>query len=65
MAFSFSSKGSLFLDPIGRTVRSLQLPVDAGSQQISLNVADVPSGVYFLRISAPGVEEMRKVVIVH
>ncbi len=30
-----------------------------------LNVADVPSGVYFLRISALGVEEMRKVVIVH
>jgi len=58
--FSFS-----LLDLLGRPIRSWQLPVDAGERQISLNVADVPSGVYFLRISAPGVEEMRKVVIVH
>ncbi len=53
------------LDPLGRSVRSWQVPIGAGERQIILNVADVPSGVYFLRISAPGVEEMRKVVIVH
>ncbi len=53
------------LDLLGRPIRSWQLPVDAGERQITLNVADVPSGVYFLRVSAPGVEEIRKVVIVH
>jgi len=53
------------LDPLGRPIRTWQMPVDAGERQITLNVADVPSGVYFLRISTPGVEEMRKVVIVH
>jgi hypothetical protein len=53
------------LDLLGRPIRSWQMPADAGERQITLNVADVPSGVYFLRISAPGVEEIRKVVIVH
>ncbi len=53
------------LDLLGRPIHSWQMSVNAGSQQISLNVTDVSSGVYFLQISAPGLEEMRKVVIVH
>jgi hypothetical protein len=53
------------LDLLGRPIRSWLVPVDAGERQISLNVADVQSGVYFLQVSAPGVEEMRKLVIVH
>ena len=62
---SASHQNFSLLDPLGRPIRSWQMPVDAGERQITLNVADVPSGVYFLRISAPGMEEMRKVVIVH
>jgi hypothetical protein len=52
------------MDLVGRIVNTWQFPA-TGPRDISLNVADVPSGVYFLQISAPGVEEMRKVVIAH
>ena len=53
------------LDPLARPIRSWSLDVASGESQVHLNVADVPSGVYFLKFSAPGVEEVRKVVIVH
>ena len=53
------------LDLLGRPVRAWSLDVSAGESEVSLNDADVPSGVYFLRVSAAGGEEMRKVVIVH
>jgi hypothetical protein len=52
------------MDLVGRAVNVWQFPA-SGLRDITLNVADVPSGVYFLRISVPGVKEMRKVVIVH
>ncbi|MDP4198014.1 MAG: hypothetical protein Q8922_01135 [Bacteroidota bacterium] len=38
---------------------------DPGPRQITLNVADVPSGMYFLRLSAPGIEQVQKVCIAH
>ena len=53
------------IDPLGRPIHSWPLEVSAGETQVHLNVADVPSGVYFLRVSAAGMEEVRKVVIVH
>jgi len=53
------------LDPLGRPIRTWQMPVEAGEQQITLNVADVPSGVYFLRVSGGGVDEVKRVAIVH
>ncbi len=53
------------LDLLGRPIRSWQLPVDAGERQITLNVADVPSGVYFIRISGGGIDEVKKVCIMH
>ena len=55
----------LLFDPLGRTVRSWQLPAESGPREITLNVADLPSGVYFLRISSPGADEVKKVAIVH
>ncbi len=54
----------MLMDLVGRIVNAWQFP-SFGHRDITLNVADVQSGVYFLQISAPGVEEMRKVVIVH
>ncbi len=53
------------LDPLARPIRAWSLDVAAGESQVHLNVADVPSGVYFLRVSAAGMEEVRKVVIAH
>ena len=53
------------LDPLARPIRSWSLDVAAGESQVHLNVTDVPSGVYFLRVSAAGMEQVRKVVIVH
>ncbi|HZK76389.1 MAG TPA: hypothetical protein VFD13_05715 [Candidatus Kapabacteria bacterium] len=53
------------LDPLGRSIRSWQLPVGAGERQITLNIADVPSGVYFLRVSGEGIDEVKKVCITH
>ncbi len=50
-------------DLLARPIRSWQMPIDPGPRQITLNVADVPSGVYFLKLTAPGVEEVRKVCI--
>ncbi len=55
----------MLLDPLGRPIRSWALDVAAGESQVHLNVADVPSGVYFLRVSAPGLEDVKKVCIVH
>ena len=52
-------------DLLGRPIHSWQLPIEAGPRQITLNVADVPSGIYFLKLTAPEVEEVRKVVITH
>jgi hypothetical protein len=43
-------KSMSLLDPLGRPVRSWQLAASDGPREISLNVADVPSGVYFLRL---------------
>jgi hypothetical protein len=51
------------LDPLGRPVRSWQLAASDGPREITLNVADVPSGVYFLRLQGGGVDEVRKVLI--
>jgi hypothetical protein len=53
------------LDPLGRSVRSWQVPVDSGERQITLNIADVPSGMYFLRVSGTGIDEVKKVAISH
>ena len=50
---------------LGRSIRSWQLEVAAGESQVHLNVADVPSGVYFLRVSGTGVEEVKRVCIAH
>ena len=63
-AASSSLLGCQLLDLLGRPVRVWSMDVAAGESEVHLNVADVPSGVYFLRVSAAGVEEMRKVVIV-
>ena len=52
-------------DFLGRPNRSWQFPSNDDPRDLSLMVADVPSGVYFLRVSAAGMEEVRKVVIVH
>ena len=52
-------------DLLGRIIREWQFPAYYGARDITLNVADVPSGVYFLRVSAPGMEDMRKVAIAH
>jgi hypothetical protein len=62
-----SSKPNFYilLDPLGRPVRSWQMPVEAGERRITLNVADVPSGVYFLRVSGGGVDEVKRVCITH
>jgi hypothetical protein len=53
------------LDPLGRPIQSWQMPIESGERQIALNVADVPSGVYFLRVSGDGIDEVKKVAIVH
>jgi hypothetical protein len=53
------------LDPLGRPVHSWQMPVEAGERRITLNVADVPSGVCFLRVSGGGVDEVKRVAIIH
>jgi hypothetical protein len=53
------------LDPLGRPIRSWQMPIESGERQITLNVADVPSGVYFLRVSGGGIDEVKKVAIIH
>jgi hypothetical protein len=53
------------LDPLGRPIRSWQMPVEAGERRITLNVADVPSGVYFLRVSDGRVDEVKRVCITH
>ncbi len=53
------------LDLLGRPIRSWQMPMEAGERCITLNVADVPNGVYFLRVSAEGVDEIKKVCIAH
>ena len=55
----------VLLDPLARPIRSWSLDAQAGESEVHLNVADVPSGVYFLKLSAPGVEDVRKVVIAH
>lgn len=52
-------------DALGRPIHSWQLPVDPGPREITLNVADVPSGIYFLKLTAPDVEEVRRVCIAH
>jgi hypothetical protein len=46
-------------------IRSWQMPVETGERRITLNVADVPSGVYFLRVTAGAVEEVKGVCIAH
>ena len=53
------------VDPLGRIVRAWEIPIGAGDEHVTVNVADVASGVYFLRVSAAGMEEVRKVVILH
>jgi hypothetical protein len=64
--YKFDSERDLtLLDPLGRPVRSWQLTASDGPREITLNVADVPSGVYFLRLSGNGVDEVRRVAIVH
>lgn len=55
----------VLLDPLGRPVRSWQLAASDSPREITLNVADVPSGVYFLRLHGDEVDEVRKVAIVH
>jgi hypothetical protein len=61
---NFEADKITLMDLLGRIVNVWLFPV-SGPRDITLNDADVPSGVYFLRVSAPGVDEMRKVVIVH
>jgi hypothetical protein len=51
------------LDPLGRPVCSWQLAATDGPREITLNVSDVPCGVYFLRLQGDGVDEVRKVLI--
>jgi hypothetical protein len=53
------------MDPLGRPVRSWQLAANDGPREISLNVADVPSGVYFLRLRGGGLDEVKRVAIIH
>jgi hypothetical protein len=53
------------LDPLGRPVRSWQLAASDGPREITLNVADVPSGVYFVRLQGGGVDEVKRVAIIH
>ncbi len=66
LALTSSSKTSLqLLDILGRPVRAWAMEVAAGESRITLNNADVPSGVYFLKLTAPGVEEVRRVCIAH
>ena len=52
------------MDLVSRIANVWSFPASS-TRDITLNIADVPSGVYFLQISARGVDEMRKVVIVH
>lgn len=42
------------LDAVGRAVRSLELPVATGTVRLSLDVRDLPSGVYAVRLTLPG-----------
>jgi hypothetical protein len=53
------------LDPLGRPIRSWQLAASDGPREITLNVADVPSGVYFVRLQGGGVDEVKRVAIIH
>ena len=52
-------------DLVGRTIRTWQFPRFDVPREITLNVADVPSGVYFLRVTGGGVDEVKKVCITH
>ena len=52
------------MDLLGRVVNSWQFPL-SGPREITLNVADVPTGIYFLRISGKGMDEVKKVCIAH
>jgi hypothetical protein len=53
------------LDALGRPVRSWQLAATDGPREITLNVSDAPSGVYFLRLQGDGVDEVKRVAIIH
>ncbi|GEM_PF-2403608 len=53
------------IDPLGRIIHSWQLPKGDRGRQISLNVTDVPSGMYFLRVLGTGFDEVKKVMITH
>jgi hypothetical protein len=52
-------------DLLGRPVRSWQFAASDGPREITLNVADVPSGVYFLRLQGDGVDEVKRVAVIH
>ena len=59
---------ALFAENVGLMVSPEPLPQDnfnLNAVMITLNVADVPSGVYFLRVTAGGVEEVKRVCIAH
>jgi hypothetical protein len=74
--FSLTSKNGLLelntstslisiLDLVGRPIRSWQLAASDGPHEIMLNVSDVPNGVYFLRLQGNGVDEVKRVAIIH
>ncbi|HET9135793.1 MAG TPA: hypothetical protein VFO76_04085 [Candidatus Kapabacteria bacterium] len=51
-------------DPLGRPVRGWQLNAGDAERQITLNIADIPTGIYFLMLEAPQKKEVRKLAII-
>ena len=64
---SFDTGGRVFtislLDPLARAIRSWQIPAGTGAERITLNIADVPSGIYFLKLEGQGIGEVKKLAL--
>ncbi|MFI5202663.1 MAG: T9SS type A sorting domain-containing protein, partial [Candidatus Kapaibacterium sp.] len=61
---NFEASNITLMDLLGRVVNAWQFP-GSGSRDVTLNVADVPSGIYFLRVSGSGMDKVKKVCIAH
>lgn len=47
----------------GKVFATTQLVVDEGANRVKLNVSDIPSGVYFIKLSAAGKRETLTFVV--
>ncbi len=53
-------------DLAGRVVRPLvNGPAPAGEHTLSISGAGIPAGIYFVRLSAPGVLQIRQIALLH